>query len=280
MRQLEVVDKQYEIARLDSIAASFDRDLDADAIGRIVNGLRSENPDVRDAAVDAAVACMSDRLAAQLMGLLLDHSAPERCRAACAIALGPGLEETDLSGGAEWDEPPFSPERFAEIREILHLVYADDSEPKLVRRRALEGSIRTPEPWHAEAIEAAWTSGDKAWRATALMCAGFVDGAEAMVREGFECDDLDLRREAVRAVAMLELKDMGSRVLALAATVAADRNLRWAAIDALPALRPPGTLECLEALSSGSDKQTAAVAEEAMLEFLSTSHEILGDLEL
>ena len=81
----------------------------------------------------------------------------DELRATAAIGLGPVLEQADLEllDDDEFDDPesvPISLDKFRNIQDSLHKLYLDEGNPKEVRRRILEGSVRAPQEWHPDAI--------------------------------------------------------------------------------------------------------------------------------
>jgi len=69
------------------------------------------------------------------------------------------------------------------IQDTLHRLYLDNSNPKEARRRILEASVRAPENWHHNAINSAYSSGDKDWMLTAVFSMRWVRGFECQILE-------------------------------------------------------------------------------------------------
>src|SRR3954447_24047456 len=102
-------------------------------------------------AVDLAgdLTVMDDRMADLLLSIVRSGEELPEVRAKAAISLGATLELTDTEGFKdEISDPPISEKTFHQIQETLRQVYLDEQAPKLVRRRALEASVRALQSWH------------------------------------------------------------------------------------------------------------------------------------
>src|ERR1700722_18385003 len=139
-----------------------------DAGRQIRKSLNNQNSDPADRLLAAEFAgdltVLDNDLSNVLLAVLRNSEEPEELRAKAAIALGPVLEmafiEFDEELG-EFDDPdalPISVGQFHTIQDALRGVYNDPAAPKLVRRRALEASVRAPEPWHQDAVRTAYAS--------------------------------------------------------------------------------------------------------------------------
>jgi hypothetical protein len=82
---------------------------------------------------------------------------------------------------------------------LLQKLYFDNGIPKEVRRRILEASVRAPESWHQNAIQAAYSSGDKDWMLTAVFAMGRVRGFDDQILEALKSADPEIHYEAVEA---------------------------------------------------------------------------------
>src|SRR5580693_7025418 len=111
---------------------------------------------------------MNDDLADALLAVVGSADESERLRAKAAISLGPILEHADMDGFEDPDDVPITDLTFRNIQDSLRKLYLDTSNPKEVRRRILEASVRAPEAWHQDAIGAAYSKGDKEWMLTAV----------------------------------------------------------------------------------------------------------------
>ena len=72
---------------------------------------------------------------------------------------------------------------FHRIQASMHKLYGDPATPKEVRRRIVEGSVRAPQEWHAEAVRKAYADGDPEWKQTAVFSMGYVPGFNAQILE-------------------------------------------------------------------------------------------------
>jgi hypothetical protein len=247
-------------------------DWPADAADRIKRALVESDPEDIENVVELAgdLVVMDDEMAGLLLGVLLGDL-PDEARGRAAIALGPALEEAGDLGfddelDSQFDTRVLSEARVSEIQAALRSRHDDETVPVLVRRRALEASIREPRDWHAEAIRRAYGRGDKDWKLTAVFCMGHLAGFTAEVMETLQSGDVDLLAEAVRAAGMLGMSEAGGRVLELAADDSQPSVLRYAAVEALANLETPGSDELLVALTESDDDALAELAYESLEE--------------
>ena len=130
-------------------------------------------------AIDALEEVTDERALAALLDLVQRRDASVEVRAKAAVAFGPALEIYDY----DRDEPLFGDEEIdpavaKQTQRTLIAIVRDESEPKLVRRRALEASIRSYEDEHAPLIRRFWIDRDVEWRMTAVFCMGYAPGFE------------------------------------------------------------------------------------------------------
>lgn len=252
-----------------------------------VAALRSDDPAVREHALDEVAPMVDDQLARELLRFARDGELGGEERGRALIMLGPALEECSLeeapdgsleappAGTEGWWELPLSSAGYRQVTEDLRRIYHDASLPKLVRRRALEAAVRAPRDWHREAAATAWRSGDAEWRVTAVFAMGFLEGFEDEIGEAFEGEDAGIRREAMLAAG----RGPGAEVLAddllkVAADTGAPRDDRLAAIEALAEGQPDGAFEVLDELTGDPDREVAEAAEAALEEV-----SLWGDLD-
>jgi hypothetical protein len=184
------------------------------------------------------------------------------------IALGPALEEFDEASGYFDDDLILDDARFKEVCKVLHAVYRNPEASTLERRRALEASVRAPQPWHDGAIRAAYQDDDVAWRVTAVFCMGLVHGFEGSIMEALKSDVPEIRYEAVVAAGDACVSDSADTLVGIAADDDADRDLRMAAILALPNVAGSDAAGILDDLTNHPDEEIAEAADEAFGEIL------------
>ena len=230
---------------MDSRANESDRLLAADLAGDLV--------------------AINDDLANALLAIVRSPGEPEQLRARAAISLGPVLEQTDIDGFEDPDDaPPITEPMFRHIQDSLQKLYADDSIPKQVRRRILEASVRAPETWHQNAIQAAYSSGDKDWMLTAVFAMRFVRGFDDRILEALKSADPEIHYEAVEAAGNWALDAAWSHVVALVKDPATPQPLLLAAIGAVADIRPAEARKILADLAGSDDEEIAEAANEAI----------------
>jgi hypothetical protein len=153
---------------------------------------------------------------------------------------------------------------FLEIQQSLRELFHDADVPEDVRRRILESSVRSPEDWHRDAIRAAYSSGDEAWRLTAVFCMQFVSGFDDQILESLESDSPDLRYEAVCAAGNWELEAAWPHIAALVTGDGTDKPLLLAAIEAVASIRPEEASSILGDLADSDDEEIAEAVFDAL----------------
>jgi hypothetical protein len=207
---------------------------------------------------------VNDDLADALMAILRHTDEPEKLRARAAISLGAVLEQTDTDGFEDPDEVPISERTFRKLRDTLHTLYLDDSNPKEVRRRILEASVRAPEEWHHNAIGAAYSSGDKDWMLTAVFSMRWVRGFDPQVMDALKSADPEIHYQAVNAAGNWELDAAWPPIVALLNGLDTPKPLLLAAIGAAASIRPQEMREILINLADSDDEEIAEAADEAI----------------
>jgi hypothetical protein len=207
---------------------------------------------------------INDELAATLLAIVANDSEPEQLRGRAAISLGPALELAWTGDLEDSDEVPVSERVLGEIRASLRRLYFDERVPTEVRRRVLEASVRWPDDWHADAIKAAYASGDSDWKLTAVFSMGWVRGFADQILEALESTDPGIHFAAVEAAGNWELDAAWPHVLALVDNPATPRPLLLAAIEAVGNIRPEESIEALAGLAASDDEEIAEAAEEAI----------------
>jgi hypothetical protein len=218
---------------------------------------------------------MNDSLAEELLRILGSQDEPETLRGQAAISFGAALEEAHLEGIDDRYSPCVSGPMLNRAREALRSHYRDPGVPKEVRRRALEASVRAPEPWNAGAVRAAYRDSDREWRLTAVFCMRFVEGFDEGIVEALESDDPDILYQAVLAAGGWGVPDAWPFVRRMVLTAAsggvllpddpdADRSLLVAAMDAVASIRPLEAAETLSGIIDSDDEDLSEAAPDAL----------------
>lgn len=209
---------------------------------------------------------INDELADALLAIVSSANESEPLRAKAAVSFGPALEAADTEGFDDPDDlPPITERTFHKIQNSLHKLYLDASTPKLVRRRILEASVRSPEPWHQDAIGEAYSSGDNEWVLTAVFGMRHVRGFDDQILAALESADPDIHYEAVEAAGNWELDAAWRHVVELVNHPDTPRPLLLAAIEAVGSIRPLEARKILMDLADSDDEEIADAADEAIM---------------
>ncbi len=232
---------------------------------KIVTDRRAQESDRLVAAELAGdLTVINDDLAVALMAIVRDAGEAEKLRAGAAVSLGAVLEQADTDGFEDSDDVPISERTFRSIQDTLHRLCLDDSNPKEVRRRILEASVRAPEDWHQDAIRAAYSSGDKDWMLTSVFSMRWVRGLDNQILEALKSTDPEIHYQAVHAAGHWELDAAWPRIVALLNDVSTPKPLLLAAIGAAASIRPQEAGEILVDLAASDDEEIAEAADEAI----------------
>jgi hypothetical protein len=207
---------------------------------------------------------INDQLAEDLMAVLRNPGETDQIRAKSAISFGAALEQGYVF---EFDDPedvPISEEAFEKIQDLLHALYFDDKVPKLVKRRILEASVRAPQDWHPDAIQAAYASGDREWVLTAVFAMRWVPGFDDQILEALKTKDSEIHYEAVKAAGAKGVSAAWPHVTALVNNAATPKPLLIAAIAAAGNIRPKEAGQVLLDLAESEDEDIADAADEAI----------------
>jgi hypothetical protein len=229
---------------------------------------KATDPEQRLLAAEMASALMvmNDEIARTLLASLRDPAESEEMRGTAAIALGPTLEQLylEIDDFEDDEERPVSPEVATAIQNTLREVYLDAEVPRDVRRRALEASIRYPADWHANAVRAAYYSGDPWWKLTAVFAMAHIKGFETEILEVLESGEGELRYHAIRAAGNWEIRAAWPHVRSILVADDPDKRLLLAAIGALSTLRPRQAAEFLHEWIDSEDEEIADAASESL----------------
>ena len=233
--------------------------------------LRNPDEEKRREAFDRISVEMDDALAREILAIIAGDASDD-IRADAVVALGPAVEECGIEYMDEEDVldmgfagAPLSKEAFRELTSALRAVYEDESQPTIVRRRALEVLVRDPQPWQKDAIRRDFASQDRDWKMTALFAMGYVRGFEPELLDVLRTGDGDLLYEAVRAAGNAEVVEAAPILEAFALSEETDRDVRLEAIAALPSVDPE-CFDLLDELAESTDEQVRGAAEQALEE--------------
>jgi len=204
-------------------------------------------------------------LVKQVLATLTSEGEAETVRAAAAIAFSAVLDACDIEGFEDaFSDPPITRPVFEKVQSTLRTVHADEAAPKLVRRRALEASVRAPQDWHPDAVRAAYLSQDAEWQLTAVFCMRFIRGFDASILEALGSAEEEVRGHAVMAAGNWKVDGAWSHVTALLHAATTSKDLLLATIEAVANLRPEQAAEELEHLEDSENEDIAAAVEEAV----------------
>jgi hypothetical protein len=206
---------------------------------------------------------IDDDLADALLSLVKNSSEPEELRARAVISLGPVLEYT-YDEAEDPQDMAISGDMFKKIQKSLRKLYMDAAVPKMIRRRILEASVRAPEDWHREAIDAAYGDNDQDWNLTAVFCMGYVGGFEGQIIEALDSGNEDIYYEAIRAAGDWGLDEAWPEIASILTGKESDKSLLLAAIEASVCIRPEEAAQILSELTDDEDEDIAEAAQEAI----------------
>lgn len=209
---------------------------------------------------------LSEEIAAALLTVVESKDESPELRSLAAIALGPGLEDSYMG---DYEDPEASPtlseSSVKKIQHSLHNIYLDGKAPKSVRRAALEASVRSPQIWHAGAVQSAYASNDAEWQLTSVFCMCYVKGFENQILEALNSPDLTIRYHAVNAAGNWEIDAAWPYIAGLISSDKVDKPLRIAAIKAAVSIRPFQT-DILDPLVDSDDEDISETTMEALAE--------------
>lgn len=207
---------------------------------------------------------VNDEMARALLSVAQNDKEDEEVRGAALIALGPALEQADMMGFDEEDYIVISEEVFRMLQSALQKLYMNPDLPKDIRRSVLEAAVRAPQQWQYEAVRAAYTGNDEAWRLTAVFCMGYLDGFDAQIMEALGSGDPDIHFHAVCAAGNWDVHDAWPHIAALVRSDETEKELRIAAIGALAGIRPEESVEILNELIDSEDEDIVEAVFEAL----------------
>jgi hypothetical protein len=230
----------------------------------LTNG-QSDSSD-RIVAVELAGDCIviNDDLVEALLSVIQNNNESEKLRGTAAIALGPALENADTDGFEDMDDTPITENAFRKVQEDFYKLYMNADTPMDVRRRILEASVRAPQPWHENAVRAAYASEDPDWKLTAVFSMRWIHGFDKQILEALNSDHKGIHYEAVHAAGVWELDAAWSHISGLVSSKDTDKPLLLAAMEAIASIRPKEAGIILVDLADSHDEDIAEAACEAM----------------
>ena len=251
----------------------WDDDHKALILDTLVDGDADASERTLAAEMAGSIVMIDDEIAEILLQLAADTGLSDELRAACAISLGPALEECsamELDSSTEnnlldvFGDESISKTVYKRIQAGLYRLYEAAASPLEVQRRALEASIRAPEDWHEQAVSRAWQSNDPRWQLTAVFCMGWIEGFHDETAEALDSDDPEILEHALRAAGNKEIQSGWRTAVSLAVDVDTPKPLRLAAIEAVAAIRPQQAYSALEDLLYCGDEEIEQTVEEAL----------------
>jgi hypothetical protein len=239
-----------------------------DAGATFLSLLRDAHADASDRllAADLAgdISVLNDEIADALLAIGCDGEETEEMRVTAVLSLGLALDYAEMMEFEDVDDTGISETAFHRIQQSLHNLFLDTDVPEEVRRKVLEASVRAPQPWHNEAVRAAYFSNDDNWQLTAVFCMRFIRGFDDLILEALDCGHPDIHYEAVCAAGNWEVDAAWSHVTGLVTAAHTDKDLLLAAIDAVASIRPHEAALILVDLTSSDDEDIADAVFEAL----------------
>jgi hypothetical protein len=260
--------KESVTQRLQALAQTPPFDWPEDARPLLLGALRDRSGDEDDRALAVELSACSvvhdDEVARTLLSIAESEREPLLLRCRAAIALGPGLELCETIGFDDPADVPLTAETFNELQQALRTLHADGDVPNVLRRKSLEASVRAPQPWHGEAVRAAYESGDDEWVLTAVFCMRFIEGFEQEILASLGSPREEVQAEAMSGVAAWAIDSAWPQVEAVLGAKATERALLLAAIEAVGTLRPEDAEELLAPLAQLGDEEIDDAVSEAL----------------
>jgi len=207
---------------------------------------------------------IDDELAEALLSIVRSGDETEELRGKASISLGPALEHAAAMGFEDADDILLSEEVSLEIQRYLRELFLDADVPQDVRRRILEASVRAPQDWQRDAVRAAYSSDDEAWKLTSVFCMRFVSGFDDQILEALDSGDPEIQYQAVCAAGDWEIDAAWPHIAALVTWDEIDKPLLLAVIEAVASIRPEEAPEILGDLTDSDDEEIVEAVFEAL----------------
>jgi hypothetical protein len=196
-----------------------------------------------------------------LLEIIANPDETVRFRSGCTMALGPVLELLDMG---DLDDDEELRRCASQIPEILQPLHFDTNAPDILRRRAIETSVRYEQDWHAKAITGALDSGKTDWRRTAVFAMRFVPGFEKQILEALSSEDEDTEFQAVCAAEVWQIDAAWDHVVNLACSAATEKYLRMAALEAMSSIRLTEAIRILMEMDDFEDDDLLDIVNEIL----------------
>jgi len=207
---------------------------------------------------------VNDVMADALLSIVGNDNEPDDLRSRAAIALGPALEYGYIDGFEDPEDVPITEAMFSKIQDSFHEVFMADPNPKIVRRRALEASVRAPLDWHREAVLDAYTRDDEDWKLTAVFCMQYIRGFDNQILESLSDEKPEIVYEAVCGAGNWAIDAAWPQIAAFVTSEETDRDLLMAAIEAAASIRPQEASLILGPLMDSDDEDISETVYEAL----------------
>jgi len=207
---------------------------------------------------------INDEIAHALLLITGNPHESEKLRGISVISLGTCLTHVDMMGFEDADDIMISEKTIIKIQETLHKLFMDTEIPTDVRRRILEASVQAPQDWHGENVGTAFSSGEEAWRLTAVFCMRFIRGFDDQILEALSDKNADIHYHAVCAAGNWAVAAAWPHIRELVDSDATDKSLLLAAIDAVINIRPQEAAEVLGDLIDDDDEEISDAVYEAL----------------
>jgi hypothetical protein len=265
MRSTQMEEGDMDLQTLDeTMPWEWPEGTDAFLLGYLTNEQADPDDRLLAAELSGHYAVINDALADALLAIACNAGELDELRSEALLSLGPALENTDILG-FEDDEQLISEPCFQKIQERLHDLFMDDSASDDVRRYALESSAHSPQAWHKEAIQNAFSSDQENWRLSAVFCMRHVGGFDKEIVASLQDQNDEIHYLAVCAAAQWGLDAAWEHIVDLIQDPEIEKYLLLAAIEAAAMIRPAEALVILDDFIDHEDEEISDAVHEALL---------------
>lgn len=239
-----------------------------DAGKTILDILLNENADLSDRLLAAELGgntvVINDELAEALLATAINNNETDELRSIAVNALGPALEMADIQGFDDEDDILISEKLFQSIKRSLYQLFMNEELSKDLRRIILEASVRATQDWHQDVVHKAYNSDDEAWQLTAVFCMCYIRGFDDQILESLESRHPDIQYQAVCAAGNWALEAAWPYIVDIFKSVEIDKDLLFAAIEAVVNIRPEEASSVLGRFIDSDDQDIVDAAFEAL----------------